>query len=236
MVSDPTWCNGLTQWGHVLILVLIEDGLWPTVCEAGALTPLRLNPCFNGRWSLTRQTLTNFRLLRCLNPCFNGRWSLTSLHLVDPLLPRWVLILVLMEDGLWRLAKQASLNVLGRLNPCFNGRWSLTCAWDSPRIWRLAVLILVLMEDGLWLQVVSLRKTLQKLVLILVLMEDGLWQRIRDQWPSVWSLNPCFNGRWSLTIVNKSWIPTLCRVLILVLMEDGLWRRESTSNDVHYWS
>ena len=36
----------------------------------------------------------------CLNPCFNGRWSLTPLYKGEEELTMFVLILVLMEDGL----------------------------------------------------------------------------------------------------------------------------------------
>ena len=36
-----------------------------------------LNPCCNGRWSLTHED--NFTIAKLsLNPCCNGRWSLTS--------------------------------------------------------------------------------------------------------------------------------------------------------------
>ena len=58
-------------------------------------------------------------------------------------------------------------------------------------------------------------------VLILVLMEDGLGQHLEELQGVMRSLNPCFNGRWSRTGVNKvnSTSPV---VLILVLMEDGL--------------
>ena len=38
--------------------------------------------------------------LLSLNPCFNGRWSLTHLDVEVPKLHPEVLILVLMEDGL----------------------------------------------------------------------------------------------------------------------------------------
>ena len=37
----------------------------------------RLNPCFNGIWSLRRIDLSNPMLHR-LNPCFNGIWSLRA--------------------------------------------------------------------------------------------------------------------------------------------------------------
>ena len=35
-----------------------------------------LNPCFNGRYSLSLRLTKNFSCALCLNPCFNGRYSL----------------------------------------------------------------------------------------------------------------------------------------------------------------
>ena len=85
----------------VLILVLMEYGLWPSTGLARADAAERLNPCSNGIWSLT--TFVAFRDPDglSLNPCSNGIWSLTWSKGMDQ---RWinsVLILVLMEYGLW---------------------------------------------------------------------------------------------------------------------------------------
>ena len=163
-----------------------------------------------------------------------------------------VLILVLMEYGLWRPTGLGSRRTCLRLNPCSNGIWSLTST--SMTVTRPAsVLILVLMEYGLWLPSPLLPKCSISLVLILVLMEYGLWhsgmwwiqsmQRLNPCSNGIWSLtlrtfqesishlclNPCSNGIWSLTPLSSV---QGCRksVLILVLMEYGLWRSaESTS-------
>ena len=56
-----------------------------------------LNPCFNGRYSLSGTSATEESSRNRLNPCFNGRYSLRFVF------PRYVggavvLILVLMED------------------------------------------------------------------------------------------------------------------------------------------
>ena len=75
------------------------------------------------------------------------------------------------------------------------------------------------MEYGLGLCVDGVIKSLVA-VLILVLMEYGLgpcigYFRVQEE-----SLNPCFNGIWSRTVLS-----VLCKVtnvLILVLMEYGL--------------
>ena len=108
-----------------------------------------------------------------LNPCFNGRWSRTSDKAA--LLNYFnVLILVLMEDG------------LGLSQACI----FLT---------RL-VLILVLMEDGLG-QCGNCHIDGDRGVLILVLMEDGLGQQLQDPYGRTGCLNPCFNGRWSRTLI-----------------------------------
>ena len=61
-----------------------------------------LNPCFSGRWSLTRWgAWFEGQVNKSLNPCFSGRWSLTTKELKEELCDY-------------------------SLNPCFSGRWSLT--------------------------------------------------------------------------------------------------------------
>ena len=86
---------------------------------------LRANPCCNGRWAWTRWVLrelqprpvlilvlvedglghekwsteTSLRI-PCLNPCCNGRWSRTFYGTVRWYWKCYVLILVVMEDGL----------------------------------------------------------------------------------------------------------------------------------------
>ena len=107
-----------------------------------------------------------------LNPCCNGRWSLTRLSHVARFC--FVLILVVMEDGLWLVELLKLYHYEECLNPCCNGRWSLT-------------LLIYL----------SLYSTS---VLILVVMEDGLWRSWPSNIPLQGGLNPCCNGRWSLTL------------------------------------
>ena len=159
----------------VLILVLMEDGLWLILRFKRSNGKYRLNPCFNGRWSLTNPTdqkpqketglnpcfngrwsLTSQMYNRyenkmgCLNPCFNGRWSLTCLW--NQYLPQWKISLNPCFNGRWSLtstSEQYGESYIG-LNPCFNGRWSLTFSKEILSVKGL-VLILVLMEDGLWL-------------------------------------------------------------------------------------
>ena len=116
-------------------------------------------------------------------------------HLIR--LAHQVLILVVMEDGLWCNMMISSI--------------------------LLAVLILVVMEDGLW-SLFYWGSAPEGHVLILVVMEDGLWsvkKVLSDDKEG--SLNPCCNGRWSLIISYRQlWEPKI-PVLILVVMEDGLW-------------
>ena len=120
-----------------------------------------------------RSSAIGYRVFFCLNPCFNGRWSRTRDHGGNTE-GRLVLILVLMEDGLGRPPGNPDFSPL-RLNPCFNGRWSrtgklyFTCG-------AVSVLILVLMEDGLGHDRTVPGSRLDLRVLILVLMEDGLGQ------------------------------------------------------------
>ena len=122
--------------------------------------------CFS--WSFRRH-----RQLTGLNPCSNGIWSLTLTwwRLLRTFL---VLILVLMEYGLWP---------------------------DNIRLDSLrdSVLILVLMEYGLWPNLKEVIMAM-KFVLILVLMEYGLWPGAQAHaMGAVRCLNPCSNGIWSLT-------------------------------------
>ena len=159
-----------------------------------------LNPCFNGIWSLrTMKNLTFLETLSRLNPCFNGIWSLRYFEECKNNFYEYVLILVLMEYGLWAAKHYKKQKQIAKsLNPCFNGIWSLRrCRrWIEKGTESLNPCF-----NGIW----SLRAGLKPAfiflyVLILVLMEYGLWVR----WPKLrmaerpWSLNPCFNGIWSL--------------------------------------
>ena len=113
-----------------------------------------------------------------------------------------VLILVLMEYGLWQERVKRETEEIG-LNPCSNGIWSLTKQGETSQP-HPPVLILVLMEYGLW-RIVDYGDGSRYPVLILVLMEYGLWlfcptlQHLR-----FWCLNPCSNGIWSLTLSAAS--------------------------------
>ena len=110
----------------VLILVLMEYGLWrPLVGGIWTAPCVRLNPCSNGIWSLTARNRGRGWVWISLNPCSNGIWSLTSLRSILYPIPA-VLILVLMEYGLWRAERTQRLTRGTRLNPCSNGIWSLT--------------------------------------------------------------------------------------------------------------
>ncbi len=131
LMEDGLWrgpvASWMKSWDTVLILVLMEDGLWLETLYTPTILSWGLNPCFNGRWSLTCFFLVASDGAEIgLNPCFNGRWSLT-LFLSMKTDSFKVLILVLMEDGLWQLAEpRFPANLEKCLNPCFNGRWSLT--------------------------------------------------------------------------------------------------------------
>ena len=111
-----------------------------------------------------------------------------------------VLILVLMADGLWVTSLSSFSAWFSGLNPCSNGRWSLS--WSILIEWLLSiVLILVLMADGLWGPAILPMRTTLLRVLILVLMADGLWaynSSVDGAQPL--RLNPCSNGRWSLSL------------------------------------
>lgn len=63
--------------------------------------------------------------MHCLNPYCNGRWSRTVLNKAIQQY-QYVLILVVMEDGLVPLLVPALCRTTTCLNPCCSGRWSRT--------------------------------------------------------------------------------------------------------------
>ena len=133
MVSDEvTHIKSPTAF-VVLILVLMEYGLWRVSVEY-YLALASLNPCSNGIWSLTLKTITMVIRNNSLNPCSNGIWSLTILAGTRIVVSRSVLILVLMEYGLWRLRNIPVDYMSKGLNPCSNGIWSLT-RLQPPKGW-----------------------------------------------------------------------------------------------------
>ena len=89
----------------------------------------------------------------------------------------FVLILVVVDDGLVQ-ARLKSLSFTQMcLNPCCSGRWSRTTqTFDETRISQF-VLILVVVDDGL----VHYHKG------VVVRPDNGL--------------NPCCSGRWSRTLI-----------------------------------
>ena len=62
-----------------------------------SVTEESLNPCFNGRYSLSASIMILRMAVWSLNPCFNGRYSL-SYYVCWKNVLLVVLILVLMED------------------------------------------------------------------------------------------------------------------------------------------
>ena len=153
------------------------NGIWSQTKVASIFSTfgLRLNPCCNGIWSLTYGSVLRTSLYESsLNPCCNGIWSLTTAANVVRTLRADVLILVVMEYGLWpgRKTHNSSANT---------------------------VLILVVMEYGLWQERLLCRRLRRSRVLILVVMEYGLWLMQFMCMTIVMSLNPCCNGIWSLT-------------------------------------
>ena len=120
-----------------------------------------------------------------------GLWPLYS-QLPTP--PEPVLILVLMEYGLWHKVVDTIVNFF-------------------------CVLILVLMEYGLWHLYLLCSGSLPS-VLILVLMEYGLWldpRRLTRAYTA--GLNPCSNGIWSLTNLVLKLLP----LLGLNPCSNGIW-------------
>ena len=92
------------------VLLLMEYGLGLSHgCGHGAKSSNSLNPSFNGIWSRTHCSYSNW-------------WNL----------PRTVLILLLMEYGLGRsISVGGSQQNVSSLNPSFNGIWSRTIKYIS---------------------------------------------------------------------------------------------------------
>ena len=161
VMEDGLWLPGkegyIKNGFHVLILVVMEDGLWPIICFViigiicvlilvvmedglwpatnGSLHRCRkgLNPCCDGRWSLTGIATNSWTAtLTGLNPCCDGRWSLTGFSFELKFNNIYVLILVVMEDGLWQVVSVRWWTQKKSLNPCCDGRWSLTMLMISP--------------------------------------------------------------------------------------------------------
>ena len=118
--------EGVRHFGGVLILVLVEYGLWAKSLswETTASAVLILVLVEYGLWDyLCRKYRKTPR--PCLNPCFSGIWSVSQLS-IRVRRPRGVLILVLVEYGLWVFQPGVGATVVWtRLNPCFSGIWSV---------------------------------------------------------------------------------------------------------------
>ena len=200
----------------------MEYALWLFELLDNGEPGCRLNPCSNGICSLTQSVDDCYKGKHgCLNPCSNGICSLT-LRIWRKVNGFCVLILVLMEYALWRIAfgfepepKEVLILVLMEY-----------ALWQSinsnGQRGREGVLILVLMEYALW-PCVFRRFLWSARVLILVLMEYALWPYTIIAIEGGKSLNPCSNGICSLTIQLYHHCLFIDDVLILVLMEYALW-------------
>ena len=206
MVSDEAdnRRNRVCRW--VLILVLMEYGLWPQNFQFQGLTQMVLI-----------LVLMEYGLWRC-------RTS-TLFHWL------WVLILVLMEYGLWPVP----ILIVGEpqygLNPCSNGIWSLTTILELHKGDR--IMCLNPCSNGIWSLTLGLRR-IDSISDSLNPCSNGIWSLTTLMlYFSVGKnrcLNPCSNGIWSLTVYDYDLSDEEKTVLILVLMEYGLWRSFSTGS------
>ena len=209
-MEDTHWAlvdKGLIHSHRVLILVLMEDTHWVFQNSREAYVTVCLNPCFNGRYSLSYHWTwwQSCCLVLILVLMEDTHWVTKKIMFNDKYC---VLILVLMEDTHWDM-KQFDFENLACLNPCFNGRYSLRSGCPKLILNLSPVLILVLMEDTHW----------ENIKLKLTYRHDGL--------------NPCFNGRNSLR-PSTARSSQFMKVLILVLMEDTHWEQidnNSTESD-----
>ena len=135
-----------------------------------------------------------------LNPCCAGLWSLTNFLQNKNCSNRKVLILVVLDYGLW------------------------LCFLKRIRTMRVTVLILVVLDYGLWLIIPQQNDPDNPRLNPCC---AGLWsltdKEVRLRWELLKSLNPCCAGLWSLTLRLRSNRGPWSRVLILVVLDYGLW-------------
>ena len=135
-----------------------------------------LNPCSNGIWSLTWVRVnrtSDVKVVLILVLMEYGLWLPGYDRRKNQFM---VLILVLMEYGLWQFVVWINSLIIS-LNPCSNGIWSLT----------------------------SLSRRRRRPSFCLNPCSNGIWSLTWQQTPLPWgqtSLNPCSNGIWSLTEIN----------------------------------
>ena len=88
----------LIPFKEVLILVVVDNGLVRLDCKPFICTDECLNPCCSGQWSRTVSFPDSVEL--SLNPCCSGQWSRTHLANVVNNIANYVLILVVVDNGL----------------------------------------------------------------------------------------------------------------------------------------
>ena len=134
---------------RVLILVVMEDALAQEEHSSYRVTHFGLNPCCNGRCSLTSSTTsltTSFTIVLILVVMED---ALAPKYYFLEVLLREVLILVVMEDALALGQVVRPIVARDSLNPCCNGRCTRTMAKRDDFYGLEIVLILVVMEDAL---------------------------------------------------------------------------------------
>ncbi len=64
------------------------------------VTGVCLNPCYTGKWFL-RYEVEEDKIAKaiCLNPCYTGKWFLRGQLILNCSLIKYVLILVILENG-----------------------------------------------------------------------------------------------------------------------------------------
>ena len=86
----------------------MDDGLVHAEERTIPANMMSLNPCCSGRWSRTWFGLILIkRIIASLNPCCSGRWSRTYLFVNFKIGELYVLILVVVDDGLVLTKEQA---------------------------------------------------------------------------------------------------------------------------------
>ena len=109
----------------VLILFVLEYGVWATISFANYEESLRLNPFCFGIWGLRTYAFNGSTILCGLNPFCFGIWGLRATNNVATEVIASVLILFVLEYGVWVIKEFTLEETIECLNPFCFGIWGL---------------------------------------------------------------------------------------------------------------
>ena len=78
----------------------MDNGIVPTLHITKKMSIVSLNPCCSEQWYRTIVTANVIRNAESLNPCCSGQWYRTCYSYFGTSVPRLVLILVVVDNGI----------------------------------------------------------------------------------------------------------------------------------------